>query len=164
MKSLSTRLRVGAAIALAGLVVWEGFQAWPTPAAHWGVGAVIVTGMGLAIAAGAGRQALSTRAWLSTSSASVRGWLRHRTGYGLAVLVWIAFLSAIFVWDLIGLLAASPQFPTLSRLIGDLTRYPVGRMLVFACWLIMGGYLILVGRRPASRASEVHPTADKDGL
>jgi hypothetical protein len=67
---LSTRLRravgrrswhwVGAAIALAGLVVWEGFQAWPTPAAHWGVGAVIVTGVGLAIAAGAGRQASST--------------------------------------------------------------------------------------------------------
>jgi hypothetical protein len=100
---------------------------------------------------------------LATLSASVRGWLRRPTRYGLAVLIWIAFLLAIFVWDLLGFLAASPNFPTFSRLVGDLTKYPTGRMLVFALWLIMGGYLVLGGRRPASRASKVHPKADKDG-
>jgi hypothetical protein len=170
--SLSTRRAVGhrswhwvgAAIALAGHAAWEGFQAWPTPAAHWGVGVVIATSVGLVIAAGVDRQASSTRAWLSTLGASVRGWLRRPTGYGLAILVWIAFLSAICVWDLIGLLSASPNFPTFSRLVGDLTKYPIGRMLVFALWLIMGGYLILAGRRPASQVRGVQPIADKQGL
>lgn len=64
---------------------------------------------------------------------------------------------AALPWVVIGALALAFELwqytslprrlhPTLSSLLGDVTRYPVLRGLVFCCWLACGAWLALRGR------------------
>lgn len=137
------------AVAAVALIAWEGFQTWPTAAAHWSVAAVVAAAFGVAVAVGRGRQATGSGSWLSATRTSIRAWVRHPSRYGAGVLVWIGLLATVLGLDLAALLRGSDDFPTLSRLAGDLTRYRVGRALFFAVWIACGAYLAVVARRPA---------------
>lgn len=63
-------------------------------------------------------------------------------------------LAAMLVagYDLASFLARSPELPTLSRLIGGVTRYYAGRAVAIGLWLGLGGWIALGGRRPVGRA------------
>jgi hypothetical protein len=145
-----------------GLAGWEGFQSWSTRSAHWSVALIIVGAVGVAVAAGIGRQALKSRRWLSSSSTSVRTWRRDPTRYGAAVIVWIVLFFSVAGLDVYALLRGSQDVPTLSRLVGDVTSHPLGRAAFFAVWMIVGAYLALAGRRSASPPIDAGPAPAKE--
>jgi hypothetical protein len=59
----------------------------------------------------------------------------------VAVVLWAALVAATVGWDLVSFVFQSHDLPTLSYFIGQVTRYRIGRGVVFAVWLSLGGYL-----------------------
>jgi hypothetical protein len=137
---------VAAAIVLGlcaiGLSSWEALLTRNSPGAHWsvallGVGAVVAT-----IVLGWHRQRQTIGAWLSkTVDIGCRWRVRPRTT-AVSTLIWSVLIGAVIGWDLFSFVVQSSSFPTLSILIGHVTRYRIGRGLVFALWLVAGSYLV----------------------
>jgi hypothetical protein len=136
-------LAVGVAVALSLL---EGFWPQQSAAAHWSVGAVIGLALLGAVIAGRGRQRSPSRAWVRSSGRAVRHWWAHPIRSG-SVALWVLVLAATVGWDAYSFSHQSDRLPTLSRVIGGVTRYPLGRAGVFALWLGLGVVIVLAERR-----------------
>jgi hypothetical protein len=136
-------LLAGTAVALA---LVEGFQPQSSAAAHWSVGAVLVLALLAAGFAGRGRQRSPSRAWAGSSVRAIRHWRAHpiRTA---SVALWALLLAATVGWDAYGFSHQSNRLPTLSRVVGGITRYPLGRASVFLVWLALGAVLAFGERR-----------------
>jgi len=51
-------------------------------------------------------------------------------------------IVGVIGWDLTSFAFGSPLLPTLSTFVGHVTRYRIGRGLVFVSWLVVGSYLV----------------------
>jgi hypothetical protein len=69
----------------------------------------------------------------------------------VAAVVWSVLVAATVGWDLVSFVVQSHTLPTLSYFIGRVTRYRVGKGVVFALWLSLGGYLAAGWRTEAPR-------------
>ena len=65
--------------------------------------------------------------------------------------MWCGVIAGVIGWDLFSFVVQSSSFPTLSTLVGHVTRYPFGRGILFALWLVVG---VLRGGRIACRVPE----------
>jgi hypothetical protein len=106
--------------------------------------------IGLAITAavlfGAGRQAVTSRAWVRGPFALSRH-LDEDPAQSLAATVWTVLLVAVIGWDLNSFVHQSHALPTLSSIFGHLTSTHAGRAIVFAAWLLLGAAIAVGWRR-----------------
>jgi hypothetical protein len=110
--------------------------------AHRSVITVIAVALVAALALGWGRQRLTSRRWAARSARAIR---HPGTWSGpeiTAAVVWAVLLAAVVGWDAVSFAYQAHELPTLSYFIGHVTRYPIGRGLLFAVWLAVGGYLV----------------------
>ncbi|MGO9456031.1 MAG: hypothetical protein ACLP62_03135 [Acidimicrobiales bacterium] len=101
------------------------------------MGVTIVVVALATLIAGRGRQRATTGAWLTDAGRAVVGW-RARPGYAAGVAVWAVLLVAVVGWDLNSFAHQAHDLPTLSYLVGRVTRFTWGRALVYAAWLAAG--------------------------
>ena len=123
------------------LSTWQAHLSRQSPAARWSVAIVVVVTFGVALALGRGRQSDSTRRWVARNVLFVRTWRTQSRPAVVSALVWTALIVGVVVWDLVSFVFQSHALPTLSYFIGHVTRYPLGRGLLFAAWLGIGAYL-----------------------
>ena len=152
------------------LSAWEGTLVQSSARAHASVLAVI--GVTLATAALVGRRQQRQR---STDLARRAGAVLDPGGGGqrpaalvVGTVAWVVLVAATIGWDLNSFVHQAHDLPTLSRLVGDVTRHDWGRALVFAAWLALGTYLAMGGRRRAgarraARATRAGPGATGAG-
>jgi hypothetical protein len=94
-----------------------------------------------AVVVGRGRQRRTTGAWLVQDARAIRAWRSRPAALVLSVAVWVALVGATVGWDLTSFMAQSHSLPTLSYVIGRVTRYPAGRGAAFVLWLGLGVYI-----------------------
>jgi hypothetical protein len=139
----------------AALSAWQGTVFRNTPTARWTTLGVVAAALLAAGLAGRGRQRETSPEWARRASRALGGSLADGAvpaGRVAGAVGWVLLITATIAWDLVSFIAASPQLPTLSRLVGDVTEHPWGRAVVFAGWLALGAYLALGWRRsPADR-------------
>jgi hypothetical protein len=140
---------VAAIAAALAFALYEGGHPWPSLASHAGILAAIAVVWAAVAAAGRGRQRLGSKAWWGRLWHGL--WRRpDRSWWGGAG--WVLAAMLVAGYDLASFLARSPELPTLSRLIGGVTRYYAGRAVAIGLWLGLGGWIALGGRRPVGRA------------
>jgi len=122
---------------LIGFGIWEGLQNRSSPSSRVSVLCTIAVVVVMAAVAGARRQPLTSRTWLQNAKASAVRWRESRS-YTIGVIVWLLIFFAIVGWDLNSFVHEVHDLPTLSYLIGRITRMHWGRALLFACWLGAG--------------------------
>lgn len=148
----STALRIAGACAGVAcgvtLSVWEGTTTRDTATTHASVLAVIALAAAVALAVGRHRQRARTRAWVLAGVRRARG---HGFVEIAGVAGWVVLICATIGWDLWSFSQGAPHLPTLSRLVGDVTRHEWGRALVFALWLTLGAVIALGWRRAKAR-------------
>lgn len=144
--SLGALLVVGAV----GLSVWQAQLSRQSLEAQWIVGSLAVAALGAAAVLGHDRQQWTTRRWAGRTWRFMRSWRTQPPGAVISVVVWSILIVGTVGWDLASFACQSHALPTLSYYIGHITRYPVGRGLVFALWLSVGAYLV-AGRRVGAR-------------
>jgi len=120
------------------LSAWQAPLSRQSSGAHWSVALLVVAAFGVALVLGRGRQYETTRRWVARNVHYVRTW---RTQSRAAVLI-----GGVVTWDLVSFVVQSHDLPTLSYFIGHVTRYAVGRGLLFAVWLGVGAYLVSARR------------------
>lgn len=139
-------------LAALALSAWEGTIVQSSSTAHWSVLAVIAVTIGAAAVGGRGRQRERSGRWLRSGVGTVSGDLtgRHRRPAVqiASTVVWAALIAATIGWDLYSFTHQHSYLPTLSRVVGTVTRHEWGRALVFSAWLALGAYLALGWRRP----------------
>ncbi len=146
--------RLVAVLVAAGLCAWEGTLPRTAAGARWSVGATIAAVLIIAALGGRNRQRQASSAWVRHGAEALSAALSGRpvgratrtTALGAAV--WVALIASTIGWDLYSFALQLHALPTLSRLFGDVTRHEWGRGVVFAGWLLLGGYLALGWRRP----------------
>ncbi len=131
------------------LSVWQGQLTRDASAAHWSVALVIAAAMVVAIVLGRGRQRQTARVWVAGNLRAIRTWRSQPSASVISVIVWTVLIVGVVAWDLTSFIVHSPKVPTLSYFIGHITRYHLGRGLLFALWLGAGAYLVSAGRRKA---------------
>ncbi|MCL4434319.1 MAG: hypothetical protein M1399_06060 [Actinobacteria bacterium] len=122
---------------------WEGGKPYTTTDAHVSVAVVIAVVVLVALYSGRHRQEMKSLAWLKGMGRSIRRYLSNPDVQGTGALVWLVFFMAYFGWDLNSFLHQQRDLPTLSYLIGRVTRYYTGRSVLVAGWLLGGWYLAL---------------------
>jgi hypothetical protein len=127
--------------AFLALSTWQAHLSRHSSGAHWGVALLTLTALGAAVALGRGRQRDTTHQWAVQNRIFVRTWRSQSRSTVVSALVWTVLIVGVVAWDLVSFLLQSHDFPTLSYFIGHVTRYPVGRGLLFALWLGVGAYL-----------------------
>jgi hypothetical protein len=132
-------LLVLCAIALSS---WEARLTRDSPGAHWSVALLGVGAFVAMIVLGWHRQRQTTGAWLSQTVEIEWRWRAQPRATAVSVLMWSVLIVTVIGWDLFSFVVQSSSFPTLSILIGHVTRYQSGRGLVFALWLVAGSYLV----------------------
>lgn len=138
-----------AAVGLTGAAAaswWEGTFRWESLAAHVSVIGTIAGVVLLAVLAGRGRQCQTTRRWLAGIGPSIAAAWRARAATSLLVAAWAVLAAAVLGWDLASLELGSSRDPTLSSLIGHLSRHVAGRAALSLAWLALGVALALGGR------------------
>lgn len=149
-------LASGAAAGL-GVCAWEGTLVQRSPAAHASVLAMIAAALALAVLVGRGRQRAPSADWLRHGLETLHGDLtgrgRRPAALWAGTLLWVALVAATVGWDLNSFAHQAHDLPTLSRLVGDVTRHDWGRALVFAAWLALGTFLVAGGRGTPRRRS-----------
>ena len=103
----------------------------------------------MAIVLGRGRQRRSSGAWIAESADWIQHWRTQPSSLRIAVIVWTALVVAVVGWDLVNFIVQSHALPTLSYFIGRVSRYQVGRGVLFALWLVIGACLVAGGRAKA---------------
>jgi len=106
----------------------------------------VAVAFGAAVALGRGRQRERTRPWLARNLLFIRTWRTQSRAAVVAALVWTILIAGVVVWDLVSFVCQSHSLPTLSYVIGHVTRYPLGRGLLFAAWLGIGATLVSAQR------------------
>lgn len=144
-----------AALALAG---WQGTIDQRSTTAHVSVLAVIAVALVTATVAGRGRQRATSADWVRHGADTMWGDLtganRRPPALVAGTFVWVVLVAATIGWDLNSFVHQAHDLPTLSRVVGDVTRHQWGRALVFAAWLGLGAYLSVGGRgRSGARAA-----------
>lgn len=139
----------------AGLAVWEGTVSRSSADAHWSVGAAIAAVALVGVAAGRGRQWTRSAAWLRGAASAVRRTVmardaRPEPALWMGTTLWALLVAVTIGWDLDSFAHQAHSLPTLSSLVGDVTRHDWGRALVFGAWLAVGAYVALGWRRPAA--------------
>lgn len=135
-------------LAVLGLLFawWEGSHPWPSGAAHLSIIAAIGVIFALAIMEGRHRQRLSNRAWLSRIWAGIRRPTQRSWCFLFGAVVWVILVLAVAGWDFRSFLLEVPSLPTLSYLIGRVSRFATGRSLLVAAWLALGVFFVLANR------------------
>lgn len=136
---------------LAALVWWEGTLHYGTADARFSISAVIAVVVAATVVFGVRRQHLPSRTWLATAAHTVMRRPYRSRLYAAGIVVWVLLLTTVAAWDLFSFLSQSHDLPTLSYLIGRVTRYVPGRSAVFLTWLAVGSYLAFGWRRPKER-------------
>jgi hypothetical protein len=134
------------AVVVLALSAWQAELSRHSSAAHWSVALLIVIGFGAALVLGRGRQSQTTRRWLAQNMHLVRTWRTRPRSAVVSALVWAVLIGGVVAWDLVSFVFQSHDLPTLSYFIGHVTRYAVGRGLLFAVWLGVGAYLVSARR------------------
>jgi hypothetical protein len=147
-KTVLQRRAVLGVVATAGLVFawWEGSYSWPSIEAHIGIAAAIVAVFALAGCSGKHRQRMQSGPWIRRIWDGLTGLVQRPTPLAWGALVWMALALAIASWDIRSFLLQVHYLPTLSHLIGRVTRFVIGRSLLVALWLALGVYFA-VGHR-----------------
>lgn len=139
------------AIVALALAAWEGTIGQGSATAHVSVLAVIALAIVTATLAGRGRQQATSADWVRRGAGAmwgdVTGTSRRPRTRVFGTLAWIVLVAATIGWDLTSFVHQAHDLPTLSRVVGDVTRHEWGRALVFAAWLALGAYLSVGGRR-----------------
>ena len=136
-------------VAAISLCVWQAGLTRDSAGARWSVALLVVVALVMAVVLGRGRQRRSSGAWIAQSA----HWVQHRRtqprSLRVAVIVWTALVVAVVGWDLANFIVQSHALPTLSYFIGRVSRYQVGRGVLFAVWLVIGASLVAGGRAKA---------------
>ena len=82
---------------------------------------------------------------------TIRAWRSQPTSAIVSVLMWTIVIGGVIGWDLVSFAEQSHTLPTLSYFIGHVTRYRIGRGVVFALWLGVGAYIVAGYRAEAPR-------------
>jgi hypothetical protein len=136
-------------VAAISLCVWQAGLTRDSRGSRWSVALLVVVALVMAIVLGRGRQNRSSGAWIAQSAHWVQHWGTQPRSLRIAVIVWTALVVAVVGWDLVNFIAQSHALPTLSYFIGRVSRYRVGRGVLFAVWLAIGAYLVAGGRAKA---------------
>ncbi|MGA2302709.1 MAG: hypothetical protein ABSH29_00770 [Acidimicrobiales bacterium] len=128
------------------LSAWQAQLSRDSTGAHWSVAVLVVTAFGAALVLGRGRQDQTTRGWVARNLHFVRTWRTQSRSAVVSALVWAVLIGGVVAWDLVSFAFQSRALPTLSYFIGHVTRYAVGRGLLFAAWLGVGAYLVSAWR------------------
>jgi hypothetical protein len=131
------------------LCVWQAGLTRDAPGARWSVALLAVVALVMAIILGRGRQRRSSGAWIGQSANWIQHWRTQPRSVRVAVIVWTSLVVAVVGWDLVNFIVQSHALPTLSYFIGRVSRYRVGRGVLFAVWLAIGAYLVAGGRAKA---------------
>jgi tellurite resistance protein TehA-like permease len=137
----------GAKSILIGVIVavfslWEGGQPFTTTAAHISIGLAIVAIAIITIGNGLHRQEVKSMDWLRSTGKAIRSFIRRPNLQGVGVAIWLLLFLAVFGWDLNSFLRQQADLPTLSRIVGDVTRHYAGRAILVVAWLAGGWYLV----------------------
>ena len=143
-------------LGLAALSAWQGTLFRDSAAAHWSVGGAIAVAIVGAGVAGLRRQRTPSRAWLTGAARAAAGYRSRPAAEVAGVVVWVVLILAVIGWDLNSFVHQSHYLPTLSRLIGNVTRFEWGRGLVFAVWVGIGAYVAFGWRRRHSDEPDPH--------
>jgi hypothetical protein len=138
-------------IGIAALSVWEGRLSRNSSGAHWSVALVVLAGLGAAIVLGHGRQHLTARQWVAQNLHFIGTWRSQPRRSVLSATAWAVLIAGLAGWDAVSFVFQSAKLPTLSYYIGHVTRYPLGRGLLFALWLAAGVYLVSARRAAKPR-------------
>jgi hypothetical protein len=136
-------------VAAIALCVWQAGRTRDSPGARWSVALLVGVALVMAIVLGRGRQRRSSSAWIAQSADWIQHWRTQPRSLRIAVIVWTALVVAVVGWDLVNFIVQSHTLPTLSYFIGRVSRYQVGRGVLFALWLVIGAYLVAGGRAKA---------------
>jgi hypothetical protein len=131
------------------LCVWQAGLTRDSPGARWSVALLVVIALVMAIVLGRGRQRRSSGRWIAQSAHWIQDWRTQPRSLRVAVIVWTVLVVAVVGWDLVNFIVQSHALPTLSYFIGRVSRYRVGRGVLFAVWLVIGAYLVAGGRAKA---------------
>ena len=146
--------RIAYALLAAGAVAMSSWQAQlsrDSPGAHWAVALVVLAAFATTIALGRRRQRQTARTWVTGTLRAVRAWRSQPNSAIVSVFMWTLLIGGIIGWDLVSFVGQSQALPTLSYFIGHVTRYRIGRGLVFALWLGVGAYVVAGYRSAAPR-------------
>jgi hypothetical protein len=145
---------VGYVLLVSGAIALSAWQAQLTrdaSAAHWSVALLVVAAIVTAIVLGRGRQRQTARAWVTGNVRAARAWRSQPSAALVSAMVWTVLILGAVAWDLTSFIVHSPRVPTLSYFVGHVTRYDVGRGLLFALWLGAGSYIVSAWRSKAPR-------------
>ena len=131
---------------LLALSAWQARLSRQSSSAHWSVALLVVTAFGAAFVLGRGRQYQTTRFWVARNLRFLQTWRTQSRSVVVSALVWAVLIGGVVAWDLVSFVLQSHALPTLSYFIGHVTRYAVGRGLLFAAWLGVGAYLVSARR------------------
>jgi hypothetical protein len=131
---------------LLALSAWQAQLSRDSSGAHWSVALLVVAAFGAAFVLGRGRQYQTTRSWVARNFHFVRTWRTQSRSVVVSARVWAVLIGGVVAWDLVSFVLQSHALPTLSYFIGHVTRYAVGRGLLFAAWLGVGAYLVSAQR------------------
>lgn len=155
----------GLAVALAAFAGWEATLGRFSLEGRVGVGAAIGAALLLALATGRGRQRKPSATWAADGGRAAWAALRAQgparapaavlAGLGL----WVVVVLGTIGWDVTSVVRQLPSLPTLSRLVGDVTRHDWGRGLLVGAWGALGAYLAAGWRRPVSTPEAATPAS-----
>ncbi|MGC9155525.1 MAG: hypothetical protein ACP5HZ_07740 [Ferrimicrobium sp.] len=77
-------------------------------------------------------------------------------------MVWVILVMAVAGWDFRSFLLEIPSLPTLSYLIGRVSRFATGRSLLVAAWLALGAFFVLGNRVHVTRNDRRRPSNPGD--
>jgi hypothetical protein len=138
------------AVGVIGLSVWQSQLSRQSLQARSAVIVLVVAAVAAALVLGRRRQQWTVRHWVGRDIQFLRTWRTQRRGDVASAVAWTVLIVGIVGWDLVSFAVQSHSFPTLSFFIGHITRYRIGRGVVFAVWLSLGAYLVS-GRRTSTR-------------
>jgi hypothetical protein len=133
------------------LSVWQGELSRDALGAHRSVEVVGAAAVVAVFVLGWSRQHRTTRDWSAATVRLTWGWRDEPRERRISLLAWCAVASGVIGWDLFSFAIQSASYPTLSTLVGHVTRYPVGRGLLFGLWLVVGAYAVAGWRAPSRR-------------
>jgi hypothetical protein len=143
---VSRALGAAAVAAAVAWAWWEGGLHQDQASAHWGILAVIGLVLVATVAAGVGRQATTSAAWLR-GPVSLRRHYRADATAAVGAVGWSVLVLAVIGWDLNSFIHQSHDLPTLSSIFGHVTDSRVGRGCLVALWLALGTVLAVGWRR-----------------
>jgi hypothetical protein len=143
-----------------GFSLWEGGQQFATTAAHISIAVAIIAIVITALAIGAKHQDTTSTDWLKSTGRAIGRFTRRPDWQGVGAAIWLLLFLAVFGWDLNSFLRQQVDLPTLSRIVGNVTKRYGGRTVLVAAWLA-GGWYLAAGRL-TGETSHRHTIRNRD--